>query len=95
MCFYEKERGLLFTGDLVYIGTLFAYYPSTDPIAYLNSIQRIAALPVQKVLPAHHDLNVPDRILTDMEKAFLELKESGKLHHGSGTHNYGYFSIWL
>ena len=95
MCFYEKERGLLFTGDLVYIGTLFAYYPSTDPAAYLSSIQRVAALPVKKVLPAHHDLNVPDTILIDMEKAFLELQANGKLHHGSGTHDYGYFSIWL
>ena len=95
MCFYEKDRGYLFTGDLVYIGTLFAYYPSTDPAAYLESIQRVAALPVKKVLPAHHDLNVPDTILTDMEKAFLEIKANGKLHHGSGTHDYGYFSVWI
>lgn len=95
LCFFEKERGLLFTGDLVYIGTLFAYYPSTDPVAYLSSIQRVAALPVKKVLPAHHNLDVPDTILVDMEKAFLDLKESGKLHHGSGTHNYDYFSVWL
>lgn len=95
MCFYEKERGLLFTGDLVYIGTLFAYYPSTDPAAYLSSIQRVAALPVHKVLPAHHSLNVPNTILTDMERAFLELQANDKLHHGSGTHNFDYFSIWL
>lgn len=95
MCFYERERGLLFTGDLVYVGTLFAYYPSTDPVAYLASIRKVAALPVQKVLPAHHDLSVPETILSDMERAFLELKASGKLHHGSGTHDYGYFSIWL
>lgn len=95
MCFFEKDRGYLFTGDLVYIGTLFAYYPSTDPVAYLESLQKIAALPVKKVLPAHHDLHVPDAILTDMESAFLSLRADGKLHHGSGTHDYGYFSVWL
>lgn len=95
MCFYEKEKGYLFTGDLVYIGTLFAYYPSTDPVAYLKSLQRVVALPVNKVFPAHHDLNVPDTILTDMEKAFLEIQAKGELHHGSGTHDYGYFSVWL
>lgn len=95
MCFYEQDRGYLFTGDLVYIGTLFAYYPSTDPVAYLDSIQKIAALPVKRVFPAHHSLDVPDTILTDMEKAFLNLKAGNKLCHGSGTHDFGYFSIWL
>ncbi len=31
MCFWEKSREYLFTGDLVYKDILFAYYPSTDP----------------------------------------------------------------
>lgn len=95
MCFYEENRGYLFTGDLIYIGTLFAYYPSTDPVAYLASVKKVAALPVTKVFPAHHDLNVPETILSDMENAFMELDSEGKLHHGSGVHKYGYFSIWL
>lgn len=29
MCFYEKDKGYLYTGELIYIGELFAYYPST------------------------------------------------------------------
>ncbi len=95
MCFWEEEKGYLFTGDLAYVGELFAYYPSTDPAAYLKSIERIAALPVKKVLPAHHDLNVPATILTDMQNAFRRLKAEGKLCHGSGKHDYGYFSVWL
>lgn len=45
LCFWEKERGYLFTGDLIYKGTLFANYPSTDPVAYLNSLEVISALP--------------------------------------------------
>lgn len=95
MCFYEKVSGYLFTGDLVYIGELLAYYPSTDPAAYLRSLQRVAALPFKRVLPAHHDLNVPDTILTDMEHAFLEMDAKGELRHGSGVHDYGYFSVRL
>lgn len=95
MCFYEKDRGYLFTGDLVYVGALFANFPSTDPVAYLRSLKRVAALPVKRVLPAHHALNVPNTILTDMEQAFVALESSGKLYHGSGTHDYGYFSVWL
>lgn len=95
MCFWEAERGYLFTGDLVYVGTLFAYYPSTDPVAYLESLRRIAALPVRRVLPAHHQLQCPGTILQDMERAFLELRDKGELRHGSGVHDCGYFSVWL
>ena len=47
MCFWEAEREYLFTGDLVYKDTLFAYYPSTDPTAYLASLEKIAALPAK------------------------------------------------
>lgn len=95
MCFYEKERKYLFTGDLVYIGTLFAYFPSTDPKAYLSSIDRVAALPVDRVFPAHHDLSIKPSILQDMKTAFHELNDKGELHHGSGIFEYNDFDIWL
>jgi len=95
MCFYEKERGYLFTGDLVYVGTLFANFPSTDPVAYLESVERIAALPVTKIFPAHHNLDVPNSMLQDIMNAFNAIKSEGKLCHGSGKHEFKYFSIWL
>ena len=39
LCFWEEERGYLFTGDLAYKGMLTAYFPSTDPQAYLQSLE--------------------------------------------------------
>lgn len=95
MCFWEKERGYLFTGDLVYKGTLFAYYPSTDPAAYLNSLEKIAALPADRVFPAHHSLDIAPEIVIRMRDAFRELKEKGTLRHGSGTFDYGDWAVWL
>lgn len=95
MCFWEKERGYLFTGDLVYKDTLFAYYPSTDPEAYLASLEKIAALPARKVFPAHHSLDIWPEIIIRMRDRFQELKEAGKLHHGSGTFDYGDWAVWL
>ena len=95
MCFWEKERGYLFTGDLVYKDTLFAYYPSTDPEAYLKSLERVAALPVRRVFPAHHDLDIQPEILIRMRDAFRQLKKEDKLYHGSGTHAYGDWAVWL
>ncbi len=95
MCFWEKERGYLFTGDLVYKDTLFAYFPSTDPEAYLKSLELVASLPVKHVFPAHHDLDIHPEILIRMRDAFRQLRKEDKLHHGSGTHDYGDWAVWL
>lgn len=95
LCFLVKKRGYLFTGDLVYKDTLFAYYPSTDPNAYLDSLEKVAALPVKRVFPAHHSLDIQPEILIRMRDTFRSLKEDGKLHHGSGTFVYGDWSVWL
>lgn len=95
MCLWEKERGYLFTGDLVYKDTLFAYFPSTDPEAFLNSIDRVSMLPVKHLFPAHHTLSIQPEILGRMRHAFRQLKTDGKLHHGSGTFNYGDWAVWL
>lgn len=95
MCFWEAATGYLFTGDLVYKDTLFAYYPSTDPQAYLDSLEKIAALPVKRVFPAHHTLDIQPEILIRMRDAFLQLDEEGKLQHGSGTFDYGDWAVWL
>ncbi len=95
LCFWEEERGYLFTGDLVYKDTLFAYFPSTDPDAYLTSLEKISALPVKSVFPAHHSLDIQPEILVRMRDAFRDLKTEGLLHHGSGTFNYGDWAVWL
>ena len=95
LCFFERARGYLFTGDLVYKDTLFAYYPSTDPEAYLRSLERVAALPVSRVFPAHHTLEIEPEILLRMRNAFRALKAEGKLQHGSGTFHYGDWAVWL
>lgn len=95
LCFWEPATGYLFTGDLVYKDVLFAYYPSTDPEAYLASLEKVAALPVGKVFPAHHSLDIQPEILVRMRDALRQLKAEGKLHHGSGTFDYGDWGIWL
>lgn len=95
MCFWEKERGYLFTGDLVYKDTLFAYYPSTDPAAYLASLEKISGLPAAGVFPAHHSLDIKPEIIIRMRDAFRELKAKGMLRHGSGTFDYGDWAVWL
>lgn len=95
LCFWEAERGHLFSGDLVYEGTLFANYPSTEPKSYLTSLEKIAALSAKRIFPGHHSLDVGPEIVTRMRDAFRTLDAEGKLQHGSGTHNYGDWAVML
>lgn len=95
MCFWEEEKGYLYTGDLVYKGMLIAWFPSTDPQAYLESLEKIAGLPVKRVFPAHHSLDIQPETIIRMRDALRQLKTNGQLCHGSGTYDYGDWSIWL
>ena len=69
--------------------------PSTDPEAYLTSLEVIAALPARRVFPAHHSLDVPPDLPAQMRDALRRLKEEGKLRHGAGTFQYDGWGIWL
>ena len=95
MCFWEKEKGYLFTGDLVYKGTLAAWFPSTDPEAYLNSLETVSQLPAKQVFPAHHSLDIQPEIIIRMKDVLQQLKTEGKLHHGGGTFSFREWSIKL
>lgn len=95
MCFWEAERGYLFTGDLVYKDVLFAYYPSTDPEAYLESLEKIAQLQVKRVFPAHHSLDIYPEIIARMRDELRKLRSEGRLHHGGGKFDYGDWGLWI
>ena len=95
LCFWEAERGYLFSGDLVYKGTLFANYPSTDPQSYLISLEKIAVLSAKRIFPGHHSLDIHPEIVIRMRDAFRALNVERKLRHGSGTYNYGDWAVML
>ncbi len=94
-CFYEPERKYLYSGDLVYQGCLDAYYPTTNPIAFFESVKKIAKLDLKKILPGHHSLNVSKNLILKIERAFVTLKENGKLKQGTGRFDFGTFQIHL
>lgn len=50
-CFYEEERGYLFSGDLLYVGKLDAFYPTTDPRRFWRSVQKVRKLEFSRILP--------------------------------------------
>ena len=95
ICLYEKAAGYLFSGDLIYSGKLDAFYPSTDPVMFRQSVKKIAKLPVRRILPGHFSLKLPVSIITEIDKAFTGLYEKGKLVQGNGIFGFDSFSIHI
>lgn len=95
MCFYECDKAYLYTGDLAYEGILYANYPTTDPIAFMNSLASIASLPVNRILPAHHTYHPDTNLIKDIKEAFHHLYEEGKLKQGNGLFSYDTFKILI
>lgn len=92
-CYYEPQREYLFSGDLIYRGTLDAFYPTTNPQQFYESIRRLKNLRIRKILPGHHQLDVPVSLIGSIEEGFRKLEEKGRLIQGSGMFDFGDFQI--
>lgn len=95
LCFWEPERGYLFVGDLAYKGVIHADYPTTNPPAFLRSLEKLAVLPSQRIFPGHNSLDIQPDFLIQIRDAFRELQAEGNLCHGSGTYTYEDWAIQL
>lgn len=94
-CFYEPDRKYLFSGDLIYQGCLDAFYPTTDPQLFFESVRKIGHLDISRVLPGHHQLNIPVDIIGRIENGFSKLSDEGKLKQGNGLFDFGDFQIHI
>jgi len=89
LCIYEEERGYLYTGDLIYKGTLFAFYPTTDPFLFVQSIKKISQIKhITKILPGHNELDLNKEFINELNNAGQELLNKGLAKHGTGIHEY-------
>ena len=95
LCYYERQTGFLFSGDLVYKGKLDAFYPSTDPFAFKNSVVKMGKLVINEIYPGHFETPVNKDFLSKVEAAFLQLEKDNKLKHGAGILQFDQFSLHL
>ncbi|NLP46792.1 MAG: MBL fold metallo-hydrolase [Epulopiscium sp.] len=96
ICLLDEDRGYLYTGDLIYFGTLYACYQSTNPLQFKQSVERISHLSnIQKILPAHNDLNIPINTIEKVKNAFEYIDKNNLLFHGSGNFKFGNFNIQI
>lgn len=94
-CFYEAAREYLYSGDLIYQGCLDAFYPTTDPQQFFQSVRKIQKLEVSRILPGHHQLCIPTAMIGEIEKGFCQLSSEGKLIQGNGIFDFGNFQIHI
>ena len=96
ICIFEEDRGYLYTGDLIYLGTLYAFYPSTNPIHFKQSIDKMGQLKnILKILPGHNDLNIPVDIIKRVQASLSYIEKNELLIHGSGIFEFESFKIQL
>ena len=94
-CFYEAERKYLYSGDLIYSGCLDAFYPTTDPMLFWQSVKKVQALDIERILPGHHQLDIPIDIIDKIESGFNKLEKDGQLKQGNGIFDFGCFQIHI
>ena len=94
-CFYEPERKYLFSGDLIYRGCLYAFYPTTDPVLFYHSVQRVKQYDIASVFPGHHQLDIPVSLINDIERGFAQLDAKGRLRQGAGAFDFGAFQLQI
>lgn len=80
ICLFDREHGLLFTGDTFYPGEIWLYRPETNLEAYDASIRRLASLApqVRMVLGAHNIPVASPAVLTQLVTAFESVR-AGKI----------------
>jgi len=93
-CFYDLGNKYLFSGDLIYKGCLDAYYPTTDVLDFWKSIQKVENLSINRILPAHHSLNISTEIIRKIDDAFAALLKQGELKRG-GIFDFGEFQLHI
>ncbi|WP_217585498.1 MBL fold metallo-hydrolase [Lentibacillus saliphilus] len=95
ICIFDQTNGYLFTGDLLYDQLpIYAFYPSTNPLDLVNSLEKITEIPnVTQVFGSHHTLGLHPTILDDVKHAVKYLRENDLVEFGTGVHRFNGFSI--
>ncbi|MGE8203012.1 MBL fold metallo-hydrolase [Heyndrickxia sp. NPDC080065] len=92
---FDETNGYLFTGDLLYDETpIYAFYPSTNPVDLVNSLEKISEIPnVSMVYGSHNTLGIKPKILEEVKIADKFLREKELTKFGTGIHKFNGFSV--
>lgn len=91
----DHNNGYLFTGDLLYDKTpIYAFFPTTNPVDLVDSLEKIANLPnITKIFGSHNTLGLDPSILIEVKKAVTTLRDEDLVKFGTGIHHFEGFSV--
>ncbi len=92
---FDEIFGYLFTGDLLYDETpIYAFYPTTNPVDLVNSLEKITNIPnIKMIYGSHNTLGINSDILDEVKKAVHYLRENDLVKFGTGIHQFKGFSV--
>jgi glyoxylase-like metal-dependent hydrolase (beta-lactamase superfamily II) len=97
----DRQNRILFPGDAVYLGPMFAYRPYSDPHAYRESLRLLSELSaqVEAVYPSHNAVPLTPDVVQRMHEAY-EAIWSGVVKPEQADSEkhvflFGDFSFWL
>lgn len=98
LCLFDRDRGLLFTGDTFYPATLYAHLPGSTFDDYTRTASRLASLAgdVRLVLPSHNEPTMPPEDLVALGNAFASIRDPSLpfvLTDGNREYDFGRFSV--
>lgn len=78
VCFYIPKLNLLFTGDTLYPGPLYAQLPESNLQDYTKSILKLSKLfkPDLLILPGHNAVTAQSQLLMEASRIFAKLAKS-------------------
>lgn len=82
---YDASRKALYAGDLLYEGTIYCHYESTDPEELFESMKLLRSLDVKVVYSGHYQ-SPKVSMIEDLYEIMCDLKRENKLSHGSGKY---------
>lgn len=91
----DETKGYLFTGDLLYDETpVYAFYPTTNPVDLVNSLEKITKIPnINMIYGSHNSLGITPDILSEVKLAIAHLRDKDLVKFGTGIHRFTGFSV--
>ena len=86
ICLLDSRNGILFTGDTVYPGTLYAHFAESDFVAYRLSLERLVGLldHVVQLCPAHNEASMGIGLLASVWDGFERIAAGKAPYQGQG-----------
>jgi glyoxylase-like metal-dependent hydrolase (beta-lactamase superfamily II) len=96
----DEVHRLMFPGDAIYAGPMFAHNDYGDPLAYRESLRRLAELAqdVDVVYPSHNRVPLAPADVVAMHDAYEEIfsgREPDERRDTCDVHDFGEFSFWM